>query len=46
MLSKKRCDGCCYRHTCDGNLEVCCYLISWGCLINEQPKPSFINLQK
>lgn len=29
------CDGCCYKQTCDHNLEKCCYLINHRCLIRE-----------
>lgn len=27
------CDGCCYRRTCDKDLEKCCYLVRNECLI-------------
>ena len=27
MDEKEFCDGCCYRRTCDHDLEKCCYLI-------------------
>jgi hypothetical protein len=30
---KKECDGCCYRRTCNHDLEKCCYLVRNHCLI-------------
>lgn len=32
----KQCDGCCYRVTCNHDLEKCCYLIKNECLIGEE----------
>lgn len=40
------CDGCCYRRTCDHDLEKCCYLVRRECLINQQQNYSFINCKK
>ena len=38
------CDGCCYRRTCNHEVEKCCYLVRRECIINNTP--SFIDLQK
>lgn len=36
MLNKEEhCSGCCYRYTCDHDLEKCCYLSNGRCLVNE-----------
>ena len=32
------CDGCCYRITCDNDLEKCCYLSNDRCIVNEYTK--------
>ncbi len=34
------CQGCCYRRTCDHDLEKCCYLVKNECIldINTQTK--------
>ena len=41
------CDGCCYRKTCDHDLEKCCYLVRQRCLIEQQPpQTKFITLKK
>lgn len=46
-MVEEHCDGCCYRRTCDHDLEKCCYLVTQrGCCINEQMNPSFIDLKK
>lgn len=29
------CNGCCYRVTCDKDLEKCCYLSKGRCVVNE-----------
>lgn len=29
----KDCQGCCYRKTCDHDLEKCCYLVKNKCII-------------
>lgn len=37
MMSKEeQCDGCCYRHNCNHDLEKCCYLVNQRCLISEK----------
>ena len=33
--SPEFCDGCCYRHNCDHDLEKCCYLVGNRCIVNE-----------
>ena len=38
------CDGCCYRHNCNKDLEKCCYLVNQRCIV-DQPG-SFITLKK
>lgn len=37
MVDEDFCDGCCYRVTCDHDLEKCCYLVRNHCSINEHP---------
>ena len=32
------CDGCCYRKTCDHDLEKCCYLVRRECILNNENK--------
>lgn len=27
------CNGCCYRHTCNHDLEKCCYLVQNNCIL-------------
>lgn len=39
----KRCNGCCYRRTCNHEEQQCCYLVGNTCIINEKP---WINLKK
>jgi len=37
---EKFCDGCCYRRTCEKDLEKCCYLVQNQCIIeakNNEP---------
>ena len=34
------CDGCCYRHNCDHDLEKCCYLVKKECILNSNKEPS------
>ncbi len=47
MLDKEEfCDGCCYRRTCDHDLEKCCYLVGGRCSLNKHPNPTFIDLKK
>ena len=31
---KEFCQGCCYRQTCDKDLEKCCYLVNGKCYID------------
>lgn len=38
MKKEEFCDGCCYRHTCNHDLEKCCYLVKRECLIKEPIK--------
>ena len=39
MITKiEECEGCCQRHTCDNNLEKCCYLVNWRCMIRKTRK--------
>ena len=33
MGSKEFCDGCCYRITCNHDLEKCCYLVKQTCYV-------------
>lgn len=28
------CQGCCYRKTCDHDLEKCCYLVNNRCILD------------
>lgn len=35
MVETDFCDGCCYRYTCNHDLEKCCYLSNGKCLVNE-----------
>lgn len=36
MTNKKTdfCNGCCYRRTCDHDLEKCCYLVRNHCILD------------
>ena len=34
VMAKEFCEGCCYRYTCDGDLEKCCYLVGTKCIID------------
>ena len=36
------CDGCCYRRTCDGDLEVCCYLVKAKCIVENPNEEEFL----
>ncbi|WP_296882088.1 hypothetical protein [uncultured Methanobrevibacter sp.] len=36
------CSGCCYRRTCDHDLEKCCYLVQNRCIIDNDSKSDFI----
>lgn len=42
MKKEDFCDGCCYRHTCDGNLEVCCYLVKAKCIVENPNEEEFL----
>ena len=32
-ILKEECNGCCYRRTCDHDLEKCCYLVKNNCVL-------------
>ena len=34
MKTEDFCDGCCYRETCNHDLEKCCYLVGNRCIVN------------
>ena len=36
MKKEEFCDGCCYRQTCDHDLEKCCYLVRNKCALEEE----------
>ena len=36
MKKEEFCDGCCYRWTCEQDLEKCCYLSNNKCLLNQR----------
>lgn len=38
MKKEEFCDGCCYRRTCNHDLEKCCYLVRNECAISEKFK--------
>ena len=40
------CDGCCYRKTCNNDLEKCCYLRQNKCVIYEKIGPIGFNNKK
>lgn len=35
-IKENECDGCCYRRTCDHDLEKCCYLVRKNCIIKNE----------
>ena len=39
MINKQEyesfCGGCCYRRTCEHDLEKCCYLVKEECILKE-----------
>lgn len=36
MKNTDFCSGCCYRRTCDHDLEKCCYLVKKECILEEK----------
>lgn len=38
MKKEDFCDGCCYRKTCDHDLEKCCYLVQNRCIVEDLDK--------
>ncbi len=36
MKKEEFCDGCCYRVTCDHDLEKCCYMVGNLCIAQQR----------